>query len=72
MEEIEELGTIPAPYGKEIRMQQVTYDNGFKLLRMHIKEGKRFTTMDIDPVTAANWGKMFTEWSRNNTISDAE
>ena len=33
------------------------------LLRVRIREGKRFTIFDVDPVNAALWGKAMQEWA---------
>ena len=52
-----------APYGKEVAIEEVDYENGFKMLRMRIREAKRFTTVDLDPVTAAHWGKILVDWA---------
>ena len=62
MEEIESLEKILAPYGKEIEFQQVKYDNGFTMLRLRIKEGKRFTTLDLDPNTVNSWVEIMSNW----------
>ena len=55
-ESITPIAEFPAPFSKHIRVQEVTYDNGFRLLRVHIREGKRFTTLDLDTDTAQKWG----------------
>ena len=40
------------------------------LLRIRIKEKSRFTVFDIDPVTAANWGKAMQQWAeRQDAVS---
>ena len=62
MEEIESIEKLPAPYGKEIEFQRVTYDNGFSMLRLRIREGKRFTMVDLDPNTAKEWLRVISQW----------
>lgn len=63
MEEIESIEKLPAPYGKEVEFQKVRYDNGFELLRLRIREGKRFTMLDLDPATAKEWLRVISSWS---------
>jgi hypothetical protein len=35
------------------------------MLRVRIKEGTRFTVMDIDEATAAHWGKAMSDWAQS-------
>ena len=55
-----------APYGKQITLENVSYENGTKVLRMHIREGSRFTVMDIDDQTASKWGALMTAWAEKS------
>ena len=57
------LNKLSAPYGKEVTLENVTYENGMRVLRIHIREGNRFTVMDIDENTAASWGTAMTDWA---------
>ncbi|HSD61164.1 MAG TPA: hypothetical protein VLC55_09960 [Burkholderiales bacterium] len=51
--------------GQAIELQQVDYAaGGMSLLRIRIREGKRFTIFDIDPVTAGKWGEAMAAWAR--------
>ncbi len=50
--------------GQEIELQQVDYPGGgMSLLRIRIREGRRFTVFDIDPASAAAWGEALTRWA---------
>lgn len=57
------LDKFSAPYGKEVTLENVAYENGMRVLRIHIREGNRFTVMDIDENTAATWGAAMTAWA---------
>ena len=57
------LEKFPAPYGKEVTLENVAYENGMRVLRIHIREDKRFTVMDIDASTALTWGDALTRWA---------
>ncbi len=62
LETLKELSRIEAPYGREIIIQSVTHESGMEMLRVRIKEGSRFTILDIDQETAQKWGKVFLSW----------
>jgi hypothetical protein len=57
------LEKFPAPYGREVTLENVAYANGMRVLRVHIREGRRFTVMDIDASTAMTWGDAMTRWA---------
>lgn len=57
------LQEFSAPYGKEVKLENVAYENGMRVLRIHIREGNRFTVMDIDENTASGWGAAMTGWA---------
>lgn len=50
--EVRELGRINAPWNKEITAQAVHYPSGLRLARLRIREGRRFTVLDVDGPTA--------------------
>lgn len=56
------LDKFSAPYGKEVTLENVAYENGVRVLRIHIREGNRFTVMDIDEKTASNWAGGMSAW----------
>nr|AFI78675.1 hypothetical protein ws085G8_0005 [uncultured bacterium ws085G8] len=59
---ITRLDKFSAPFGKDVTLENVSYENGMRVLRIHIREGNRFTVMDIDEKTASTWGKAMTDW----------
>lgn len=61
--EIRLLDKFPAPFNKHVQLHEVNMENGVRLLRLRIREGSRFTIMDLDPVTAERWGKLMTDWA---------
>ena len=42
-----------------------------KLLRVRIRERKRFTIFDIDPATAKEWGAAMERWAAGQSDADA-
>ncbi len=60
---ITRLDELTAPYGKEVKLEDVAYENGMRVLRIHIREGNRFTVMDVDEKTASHWGAAMKDWA---------
>ena len=67
-ETVTKLDLFIAPYGKEVSLENVDYENGMKVLRIHIREGNRFTVMDIDATTASTWAEVMSDWA--NKVQD--
>lgn len=66
---ITEVARLHAPIGgQDIELQQVDYvHGGLSLLRLRIREGKRFTVFDIDSATAAEWARQMSAWANAQT-----
>lgn len=65
MTQLIELNKFKIPIGnQEVELQQVEHAaGGMNFLRIRIREAKRFTIFDIDPVTAKTWGEAMIKWS---------
>jgi len=63
--QITPLERFTAPLGgEEIELQELVHDaGGMKLLRIRIRERKRFTIFDVDPATAKAWGAAMERWA---------
>ena len=61
------LKTIAAPYGREVRLDGVAYASGMKLLRVTIREGGRYTVLEIDAATAMEWADEMRRWAQGQT-----
>jgi len=57
------LATVEAPYRREIWLDDVQFESGMRLLRVTIKEGRRFTQIDLDQTTAARWAELMLDWA---------
>jgi hypothetical protein len=64
LDKITSLDQFRVPLGnQEIELQQIEYEaGGTPMLRLRIREARRFTIFDIDPVTAQRWGQLMQEW----------
>lgn len=70
MAQISELAKIRVPLGgQDIDLQQIDHvEGGMSLLRIRIREGKRFTIFDIDPDTAKQWAGVMQSWADTQKI----
>jgi hypothetical protein len=59
------LDEFAAPYGRKITLESVQHESGLRMLRIRIREGNRFTTMDIDEDTAKRWNSVMSAWAGN-------
>lgn len=73
MEQITPLDKFRVPLGnQEIELQEIVFAaGGMPMLRLRIREHRRFTIFDIDPVTAAHWAKTMGEWAHRR-LAEAE
>lgn len=69
-ESITELEVVNAPWGKELTVSEATYDGGFKTLHIRIKEGKRFTDLELDGETAQHMADLIGGWAKNNAPAE--
>jgi hypothetical protein len=57
------LDEFAAPYGRKITLESVEHESGLRMLRIRIREGHRFTVMDIDTDTAVHWSAVMRKWA---------
>ncbi|MBI4938361.1 MAG: hypothetical protein HY846_09155 [Nitrosomonadales bacterium] len=65
MARISGLEKFRVPLGnQEIELQQIDHaEGGMSLLRIRIREGRRFTVFDIDAATALRWSDVMRRWA---------
>lgn len=66
MAQITELSKIQVPLGgQQIELQQIDHaEDGMSMMRVRIREGKRFTIFDIDAVTATELANAIQQWAK--------
>jgi hypothetical protein len=64
---ITDLKIISAPWNKTIALQNISYEGGVNMLRFRIKEGKRFTDLELDPQSLDQLNTVLSEWLALNT-----
>lgn len=65
MTETRRLAELTVPWGRqEIQLDEVNFGaGGLPLLRVRIREARRFTIFDIDAGTAARWAEAMAAWA---------
>ncbi|MBI5263316.1 MAG: hypothetical protein HY852_16020 [Bradyrhizobium sp.] len=61
------METIAAPYGREVWLTEVDFESGMRLLRVTVREGSRYTILELDPATASRWGQSMISWAAAQT-----
>lgn len=65
MNQFTPIARFTVPWGRqEIELQEASFDaGGARLLRVRIREGRRFTIFDVDAATAQAWGTAMQQWA---------
>lgn len=71
MASVTPLATLTLPMGgQQIELQEIDYETGgMRLLRVRIREGKRFTVFDVDHQSARAWADAMLAWSAREAKS---
>lgn len=72
MEQISKLVKFAAPFGQEIELLQIVFNEGLPLLRVRIRERSRFTIFEIDAATAVQWARAMLEWADQQSGAETE
>jgi len=69
MANVTPLAALTVPLGgQRIELQEIDYETGgMRLLRVRIREGRRFTVFDIDHQTARAWAEAMIAWAARGT-----
>ena len=62
-EDVTVLSRIDAPYGRKVVLESVEHSADMHMLRIRIREGVRFTVLDIDKETALLWSAAMSAWA---------
>jgi len=60
---IKAVDDFEAPYGRKLKLEAVDYQSGLRILRLRIREGTRFTILDLDENTARHLGAAMCSWA---------
>ena len=65
---VTDLETIDAPWNKTVTLQEISYPGGMKMLRLRIKEGRRFTDLELDSGTLGILSNSLQDWLDINGV----
>ncbi|MBV1703872.1 MAG: hypothetical protein KGI57_03370 [Hyphomicrobiales bacterium] len=57
------IDEIAAPYHRGIALDDLAYESGLRLVRVTIREGHRYTMLDLDKPTAARLADALRRWA---------
>ncbi|HET9122182.1 MAG TPA: hypothetical protein VFN52_01635 [Acidiferrobacteraceae bacterium] len=57
------MDQINTPFGQIVELRQVFHETGVRLLRVIIREGGKYTSLDLDPRSAHTWGHAMSAWA---------
>ena len=73
---IEEVNTIDLdeimlPYGHTVKLKEIEYENGMRLLRATIRQERRFTVLDLDASRANDLATALVNWAKTAEQPDS-
>lgn len=60
---VTDLDEFPAPWGRWIRLQEIEYQGGLVMLRVRIREGTRFTDLELTGRDAGHLADRLRDWA---------
>ncbi len=66
IENTEILGELEMPWNKQVTAAQITYEGGMAMLRLRIREGRRFTDLELMPENAAALAAILDKWASSS------
>ena len=61
-ETVVERANYDIPYGRNIDIKDVSFESGMEILRLTIREGRRFTVVDLDKQAAERICANMSDW----------
>jgi hypothetical protein len=62
-EVITDIGEHILPFGRRATLKDVEFESGLHMLRVTLREGRRFTIIDLDSASAATLGEVMCKWA---------
>ena len=63
IEKTQILAEYELPWNKTVSVQEITYEGGMSMLRLRIREGRRFTDLELMPENATALAKDLDNWA---------
>lgn len=72
LETVTDITALEIPYSRHLRLQNVDYHNGFNMMRMIWREGRRLTIVNLDAETADKLGNELINWAKTNALKSKD
>jgi hypothetical protein len=63
VEKTETLAEYELPWNKHVSVQEISYEGGMSMLRLRIREGRRFTDLELMAENATALAKDLENWA---------
>ena len=60
---ITDITNFPLPFNKTVDLKHVEYEGGMDMIRTTFREGRRFTTIEMDQSSARKLGNELIAWA---------
>ena len=67
---LREIDEFEAPWGRNVKLEEVALPGGMTFLRVRIREGKRFTDLELSPEVASRLGGALVSWGSSGGHDD--
>lgn len=61
-----DLADFDLPFGRKASLKRIEFDGGLEVLRLTLREGRRFTVIDLDREGADAMGRMLCSWANGS------
>jgi len=58
-----DIAELELPFRRQANLKNVEFDSGLNMLRLTLREGRRFTVIDLDADSAAKLGNLMARWA---------
>ncbi len=62
-EMIEDIVEMDLPFGRRASLKSIKYESGLHMLRLTLRENRRFTVIELDSSSAAELGRHLATWA---------
>jgi len=62
-ETITDIAELELPFRRQANLKNVEFDSGLNMLRLTLREGRRFTVIDLDADSAEKLGNLMARWA---------
>jgi len=65
-ETVTDIAELDLPFHRRATLKDVAFDGGLNMLRLTLREGRRFTIIDMDAASADRMGALMIAWAAKN------